>query len=769
MRSTKFLLSTGAFACLLAAQPSFAQTQDQPPTQQPVGEPAASGEIIVTAQRREQSLIDVPLSIQAMSGEQLQAKGIDDLTSLQFGTTGYFPDTNNGFVQIYMRGVGNAVFIGADPSVATFIDDVPQIYGIMIDGLPDVQRIEVLKGAQGGLYGRNATGGVVNIITRSPSTDAMHASFVGSFGEHDTVKAGGYLNVPLGDNVAWSIAAERDSHDAYVKNVAPSSPYSAANFPTGSAFGTPAQTAAFFNQGQKVVDMDYQDFWAVRSKLLIKPTDNLSITFSGSYANKNDNASGQFVSTTPAFNQAALLGLFQAIGVNNVVLPAGFIQGQSGGKWTTSIGTENFSHIRDYSLSGTVVWNGPGVDVTSITAYRNMKNESSGDSGTSTVPLVPFEIAFKRNYFYQELRAVSNGSGPLRFLAGASYLDNHLNGDSAFYLLSKAISAGGTGVDQKIRNWSVYGELGYDLTERLSLTVSGRYMREKNEANFDVPVISGTKSTQSKFIPSATLSYALDGGGNIYARWARGFKTGGVNILAAPIFFPKPTDGSIFGPETVDTYEAGFKASLFNRAVTVTGAAFYNDYKNLQIDARPTPAFPAITLALINAKSARTYGAEASINWRVSPALTLGANGGYLNAKYKDFAFSGGTVLSPFDLSGARMPKAPQWQGSFSADLDQPITSHLNLAGNVLAAYTDDVIFKYSALPGILPDATAKSYWLVNARIGVKTPDDKVGLYLVADNLFDQEYYVGADAGTFGNLVGYGQRRIIRGELRFSF
>jgi iron complex outermembrane recepter protein len=766
MKKAALSCSGTILAMMLTASPALAQKQDVEPAS---GSNAGNDEIIVTAQRREQSLMDVPLSIQAQSGEQLQAKGIDDLTSLQFGTTGYFPDTNNGFVQIYMRGVGNAVFIGADPSVATFIDDVPQIYGIMVDKLPDVQRVEVLKGAQGGLYGRNATGGVVNIITRAPSTDGMHADFIGSFGERDTVKAGAYLNVPLGEHAAWSISAERDSHDAYVKNIAPSVPYSAANFPTGSAFGTPAQTAAFFNQGQRVRDMDYQDFWAVRSKLLLKPTDDLSITFAGSYAKKNDNASGQFVSITPAFNQAALLGLFQAIGVTNVVLPAGFIQGQSGGKWTTSIGTENFSHIRDYSLSGTVVWNGPGVDITSITAYRNMKNESSGDSGTSTVPEVPFEIAFKREYFYQELRAVSNIDGPLRYLAGASYLDNHLQGDSAFYLLSKAISAGGTSVDQKIHNWSIYGELGYDLTDRLSLTVSGRYMQEKNRANFTVPVVSSTRSTQSKFIPSATISYRLPDGGNVYARWARGFKTGGVNILAAPAFFPKPSDGSIFGPETVDTYEAGFKAALFNRAVTVTGAVFYNDYRNLQIDTRPTPAFPAITLALINAKSARTYGAEASINWRVSPALTLGANGGYLNAKYKDFAFSGSTVLSPFDLSGARMPKAPEWQASFNADLDQPITDKWNLAGNVLAAYTGDVLFKYSALPGILPNVSGDPYWIVNARIGVKTSDSRVGLYLVADNLFDKQYYVGADAGTFGNLLGYGQRRIIRGELTFSF
>lgn len=757
-----FITPLACAGIALSAQPGLAQSGSE-------AETAAMGnDIIVTAQRRSQNLIDVPLSIQALSGAQLQERGLDNLTSLQFATPGYFPDTNNGFVQIYMRGIGNAVFVGADPSVATFIDDVPQIYGAMMDNLPDIQRIEVLKGAQGGLYGRNATGGVVNIITRQPDTDALRANFNVSFGERNTVHAGAFLNVPISDKFAWSITAARDTHDAYIQNIAAKTPYSAANFPDGSFVGTPEETAAFFNSPQFVEGMDFQDFWSVRSKFLIKPTDNFSLTLSGGYAKKTDNSSGQFVSSTPEFNQAALLGLFGSMGIN-AVLPAGFIPGNGGQKWTTSIGSQNYSHIQDYSFSATATLNTDNFDLTSITAYRNMETSTRGDAATSAVPFIPLAVEFGREYYYQEFRLVSAIEGPLRYLAGVTYLDNRLNGDTTFFLFSPTIPAGATTVSQKIRNWSVYGELGYNFTDLLSLTVSGRYMHEKNDAHFTRPVESGSDSTQKKFVPAATLSYELENGGNVYARWAQGFKTGGVNILTAPAYFPEPTDGSTFGPETVNTYEAGVKIALLDRRLQLTGAVFYNDYRDLQVDVRARPGFPAIGVALINAKSARTWGVEGSANFRIVPELNVGVNAGYLNAEYKDFQLSGSTVLNDFDLSGERMPKAPEWQLSFTADLDQPISDSINFAASVLASYTSDVIFKYSAYPDILPNATGDAYWLVNARMGVRLPDNSVGLFLVVDNLFDQEHFVGADASTYGNLLNYGQRRIVKAELSYSF
>lgn len=587
-----------------------------------------------------------------------------------------------------------------------------------------------------------------------------------SYGERDTFRAAGYLNVPLTDTVAWSISAQRDTHDAYVSNKAPRQPYSAANFPNGSFLGTPEQTAAFFNAPQSPRDIFDQDFWAVRSKLLIEPFESFSFTLAAHASDKRDSASGQFVSSTPEFNQASLLGLFASLGVD-AVLPPGFIQGASG-KWTSSIGVENYSFVKEHGVSGTAVWRGSAVEFTSITAYRNLETATSGDNGTSTVAFIPFTVDFDRESLYQEFRLSVQPEGPLRFLAGATYLRNELDGESEFFLLSYTIPAGSTYVSQKIDNWSVYGEVGYDLTDRLNLTFSGRYMREKNEAKFTQPIVSSTDSTQSKFIPSATLSYDIEGG-TAYARWARGFKTGGVNILTAPAFYPRPSDGSIFGPETVDTYEIGFKKAFAGNRVQINAAAFYNDYRDLQVDVRPRPEFAAITTAIINADSAETWGMEFGVDWLVAEPLTLGVNAGYLKAEYQDFALSGSAVLSDFDLSGKRMPKSPEWQFSLSANYDQPISANWRLVSNLLVAHTSNTILKYSAYPGILPNAEGTSYWVVNGRIGLQSQDDRYSLHLVADNLLDEEYFIGADAGTFGNLLNYGQRRIVRAELTHRF
>ena len=129
------------------------------------------------------------------------------------------PSESSGYTQIFIRGVGNSIFVGADPSVATYIDDVPRIWGSMVNNLVDVERIEVLKGAQGGLYGRNATGGVVNIVTLQPDTNQFAANGLFDYGDYNTFRGAGYLNIPLAPQVAFSMSVERDSHNPYIRNI----------------------------------------------------------------------------------------------------------------------------------------------------------------------------------------------------------------------------------------------------------------------------------------------------------------------------------------------------------------------------------------------------------------------------------------------------------------------------------------------------------------------------------------------------------------------
>ncbi|HYD47690.1 MAG TPA: TonB-dependent receptor, partial [Terriglobales bacterium] len=218
-----------------------------------------------------------------------------------------------------------------------------------------------------------------------------------------------------------------------------------------------------------------------------------------------------------------------------------------------------------------------------------------------------------------------------------------------------------------------------------------------------------------------------------------------------------------------DTYEIGWRQALFDRKVQVTAAIFYNDYSDLQVDGRAKPGRPEITSALINAKAARTYGAEGSITWRVAEPLTLAVNAGYLNAKYTDFKKAGSAVLADFDLDGARMVKAPEFQLSVTADLDQPISDDWRLVGSALVSHVSGLIWQYSAAPGVLPDATSPGYWQTNLRLGVKSVDDRYGLSIVADNVFNELHYTYGGSNPFGTFNGNATPRIVRAELTFKY
>lgn len=765
----KAFLFASAATSLVLAQPAFAESATESAAPAGTEAPSVDSEIIVTAQRREQSILSVPLSIQASSGDKLAQQGIGDISSLQFTTPGFQPASTSGFVQIFIRGVGNSIAT-ADPSVATFVDDVPRIYGTAADNLNDIARVEILKGAQGGLYGRNATGGVINIITRKPTTDAVHAEFRASYGEKDSLRLSGYVNLPLGDMVALSLAAERDQHDGYVRNIAVKSPFTAANFPSGARFAgttyTPQGAADLFNSGLNPQRLNDQDFVAVRGKLLFQPTDDFKITLAGDYSDKDDASGGGLLDTTPAFHQAALTGLFRSVGITAVLQPGFDV---TPGKFEAAIGVDSPIRIREYGVSGTVEWNVGGFDVTSITAYRHQRTFVQLSSGQAQAIDVKAIVGYPdKEFLYQELRAVSNFEGPLKILGGATYLSNHQAGRTQTFLLNDALKIGDTQIDQHVYNWSIYAQAEYQLTDRLSLTASGRFMHEINRSQFTLPVVSFARAVEQKFVPSATLSYNIDEG-MVYLRYAQGFKTGGVNIAVAPFYFPRPQDGSIYGPETVNTFETGYRQALFNRRLQVTATAFYNDYKDLQINARGNASFPAITTAYVNAKSARTWGVEGSFDWKVLPVLSLGVSGGYLNAKFKDFKLTGSTVLAPFDRSGTQMPKAPELQLSFNASLDAPVGDKLRMVGNVLVTHTSSVLFLQSAVPGVIPDAVGPGYWLTNARIGIKTADDKYGIALIADNLFNAQYFVYGNSLSVGNSLTYGNPRIIRGEVSVKF
>jgi iron complex outermembrane receptor protein len=727
-------------------------------------------EIVVTAQRKSQDLLSVPLSIEALTGQQLKETGIKGISDLQYSTPGFVVTNSSGYQQVFVRGVGNSIYVGADPSVATYIDDIPRVYGSMVDNFIDVERVELLKGAQGGLYGRNATGGVINIITRQPSTDRFQGTARVSYGEKNTFKIAGYINIPLSDTVAFSVSAERDTHDAYVRNIATPNPYSAANFPNGSYLGTPQQTADYFNSGIRPENnLNNQNFWSVSGKLLVKPNDNLKITVAADYSMKHDTNGLAYTQIAPAFPEGTHQALLGAFGINFVPTP-GFYK-SSNGKFTAAVSDHIKQNNPDYGASVTAVWSLPGFDITAISAGRAQRPMQYDELTDLNVNVIGTLNLHHRWFYYEELRAVSTDEGPFHWLGGATYLYDHFFESIPNYLLPPLPTGVSPAVEVYtiVRNWTVYAQAGYDISQAVNLTVSGRFIHETNRTDFTTPIVSGTSSVQKKFVPSATLSYKFEDGGNAYARWARGWKSGGINPVAPPVLFPGGI-GSVFGPETVDTYEVGYRAPMFDRTVQVTSAIFYNDYKGLQVSATAQPTHPEIIYAIVNAGAARTYGAELGVNWRISNPITIGVDGAYLNAKYKRFAIPNGPILAPFDHSGTQMNTAPKFQLALTAQLDQPLTDQYRLVGNALVSHISRVVFAQSPSPALLADAAQSGYWMTNLRLGVKTTDDKYSFAVYVNNLFNTQYYSygGTNLGT-GIVLENGDPRIFGAEIAVNF
>ena len=690
----------------------------------------------------------MPLSIAAATSETLQSKGIESITDLRFQTPGFISLSGTGYTQIYVRGIGNNIFVGADPSVATFIDDVPRVYGSLTDNFINVERVEVLKGAQGGLYGRNATGGVVNIITRQPDDKlAMRARV--SVGEYSSVDAAAFVNVPLGDKVAVAFSGNRRTRDGYLKNIAVSNPYPAG---TTSFFGNPNSTVA-------VKPLNNADFWAGDAKLRLKPSDNLTITIAGDYAYKHDADGNGWVQKDPTFNYLVYRGYVAASGISQA-LPAWPVpkKGEAYGA------IDSFSYTEDYGVSAKIELALPTIDVTSISAVRWNSSNFRGDIGAAPVPMAGFFTDFDRKNFYQELRFISNGSGPLEYLGGATYYRDKINalirGLFVGFPLSDTISTSRT------ENFSVYGQLSYALTENLKLTGSLRYVSETKKVDFPAVgafLATSARTKQSKLLPSVTLSYDI-GDGVVYARYARGFKTGGINPIVHPAAF-KGQPGSEFRPEVVESFEAGFRATLFDRRVQFTSAIFYNAYDGVHIARNGNAANPTVSLAIFAAGTARTYGAEASVSWQATPELNLSANVGYLNARYKTAGYAGSPVVDPFTANGNRMSLSPEWQGGFSAAYNQPIGTAWRIKASANFAFISHYNYQYEQRPLLEQPA----YQVVNLRLGAADFDENFGLYLYINNAFDTDYTIFGTNNSLGALLTPAPPRVIGGTLELKF
>ncbi|RVT89142.1 TonB-dependent receptor [Sphingomonas crocodyli] len=633
-KTIRHALSLTALACGMLAIPAFAQ--EAAPAAADAG--ASDGDIIVTAQRRNEKLSDVPIAIVAQTSEQLERSGIISVKDLATVTPGLKMGGNGPNSQPAIRGVSSGqTDPGNDANVATYVDGVYQSSQTANNAadLADVERIEVLKGPQGTLFGRNATGGAIRIVTKKPSYTPT-GSIEASYGNLDEVLVKGYISAPIvADKVAFSLSGVFNDSDGYARDIVRNT----------KATGINSKT--------------------VRAKLLIEPVETLSIELFGTYGKRKDGNSAAY--TALKGNSAANL----TPGLNPVV-PF------RANTYTYSLNRDGpFFKADTWSIGGTIALETEVGTLTSITAYNNAYSDYNTEGDFSNLDLVYYRLQQNQKDFSQELTFSTEKMGDLQAVAGVFYYDSIGKYDpleATFGPSTPTNPATYIWSQQKTKAYAAFGELNWTPTDQLSVIVGARYNSETRRAsgNFSFGVkqkpaffpIGAGKVKYDSFTPRISVRYDLDSGDNIYATYSKGFKSGGYNISA---FQPTP-----FKPEKIDAFEVGLKTNT-SRIISANLSAFYYKYKDLQV------------LAIVNgfnvtanAATSKIWGADAEITGHWTPQFTTTGSIAYLDAKYDKYPgavfnaqFPGcrcGSVTTTGDLSDGRMPFSPKLTAGLTAN-----------------------------------------------------------------------------------------------------
>jgi iron complex outermembrane receptor protein len=730
---TGYLRTASALGALALSLGTAAHASAQ--TGQTTADSSGLEEIIVTAERRETSVQDTPASIIAMSGDALRGAGVESTLDLQKVAPGVAVSTNGPTAQIYIRGVGTN--FGGDQSVAVHVDGVYQVSTqAALQEMLGVDRLEVLRGPQGTLYGRNATAGVVNIVTRRPTMDFALEGDI-EIGNYDHFRQRALVNVPIvDDKAALLVTVSNTNRDGFRYN-------------------------PFLDDR---IDDEHQ--WAVRGKLLVRPTDNLEILLSANYSDADDSRTLGFKVNKNVF--APQVDLLPQLG-----LPGGTIPDDPKLIYSDK---DSVAHNNQYGASAHIDWDLGGVMVKSLSAYQVTKsNEDIDIDGTEIPYFNGFTDGGKTSWFSQELQLLSQNDGPLQWIAGLYFLkdkrrERGVYTTPLFDELGLSDGPIGRDFDQGTRAMAAFGQITYNLTEKLRLTAGARISRERKTATqyVDATVANGVEGKGSKtwtaFTPKVGIDYSITDDVMLYASVTKGFKSGGFNESA--------TD--LFDPEYIWSYEAGIRTSFLDNRLRFNATGFYYDYSNIQVNqALPAPdPVTGATTEVANAASARVKGVEFELQALPFRGLQLGANVSILDTEYRDF-ISPNTEIdgSPVvDLSGNKLPRAPKFAATLSAQYTVDIGNAGALSLQADLYHQSRVFFTaFNNFNDVYGKQT--SYELINARIGFTSANERWNIALFGRNLSDKVYKqnVIRALGFFGQLDLLAPPRTYGVQLGFKF
>jgi iron complex outermembrane receptor protein len=743
MMGTNFLARTALLAgtaIALVATPAVAQdaASASPETTAAVQNDAAaaqdSGEIVVTARRRAESLQDVPIAVTAYSGEQLEAQGALDITDISDTTPNVTLETSRGTnttLTAFIRGVGQQDPVaGFEAGVGLYLDDVylnrPQ--AAVLD-IYDVERIEVLRGPQGTLYGRNTIGGAIKYVTRrldDEPTLRARANF-GTYQQGDIILS---ASTPIADGVRVGASAARLYRGGFGENR---------------------------NNG---LDNYNRDIWAARGTIELEPSTRFFVRVSGDYTKDNSN---------PRNGHRLIPGLVSGAPVLDDVYDT------RAGLNSPRQEIEAYGGAIRAELQVT-----DQVTLRNITAYRKDKSFAPIDFDSLPAADVDVPAIYRNKQFSNEFQILYEG-GRLQGLAGLYYLDANANNvfDVVLATTSPIILPGLTAStfgDVDTKTWAAFADFTYDISERFAVSVGGRYTVDKRNAriiraNFlrgPSPALGGTgvqlgartsdftgEETFKEFTPRASISFKPDENNTIYLSYAKGFKGGGFDPRGVSTTAPDlDADGVrepdeifdyfLFDPEKVDSYEAGYKASLFDRRLRLALAGFYAEYEDVQVPGSVgaviggVPTFVGVTT---NAGKATFKGVEAELvatlmrDAASGTRLNFTGTAGYLDAQYDEF-ITNVPGTGPVDVADfRRIQNTPKWTLSGTLELTTRMSG-----GELAASTTLSYRSKTHQFETPSPFLDQPGYALLDASLVWNSSDDRYSIGLHGKNLLDKQY-----------------------------
>ena len=694
-------------------------------------------EVIVTAQKREQVLQDVPISMTVLDEASLELRGFSRLDDVAFATPNLAITTPSGSrtAQFTIRGItGQTFFPAAESAVGVFLDGVylnnssAQIFDLL-----DVERIEVLRGPQGTLYGKNAAAGAINVVSRKPDAE-RRLEMLAEYGNYDRSRLAAKAGGPLGESFFASVGVGYHQRDGFQDNV-------------------------FLD-----TDLDDADSWSARGALRYAAGGALEVNLTADFM--NEDRAPAALDTTPEDRES-------------------------------SHNFEDFEERDVYGANLTVDYDlTDAVTLTSITSLRDYDVDRGTDDDGTTADAFYSTGSQSTQQVSQEVRLASSTDGRLQWLVGGYFLnadmvdesENNLFPDPLFALLTgltctdlftfQLILAGfppdqaaaaaaascapgvaRTRADHEAETWAAFGQATYALSDALSLTAGVRASWEEKDFRLRQPgpgaplfllpdVDTSFDRDDTSVDPMASLLWRVNDAVNAYATVAKGSKSGGFNTGA--VGDANQLADTEFDEETLVNYELGIKTITFGGRMLFNVAAFSIDYEDLQVFRIEPNAQGVPTSRIANVAEATSRGVEADLTAVLGGGLTVTSGLGYLDAEYDDYSQCGqnsaGMIL---DCTGNELTNAPEWTGSLNVIYRRPLPGGLSLLVNGEWSYRGDVYYDVFNTEGAFQDG----FSMFNGSVGLEGPAGNWAVTLWGTNLGDEEYITVGIQGFGGNAI----------------